>query len=662
MALFGSKNKNNKKGGMLARLTRLSVLPVVVVALILAIVSTGFVITVYDNNYKDEAVALAHAYSTATRNVVSNLSQQFDVVTENPDIVNADLSMEDRKAILNNRASTSTFKDFSIAYADGKTYNDTDISQRDYFINAMANKGAYMSSPVLRMTDNSLTIMMGKYFNANGTDYLVYGGLSTDTLNDIIKDVSFGTGGLAFIVDKDGMIIASSNDEMVPLMTKLGDKENLDASISGLAPLSEKMLTYTEGTDKVDIKGNNYFVGYTPIEGAEGWSIAIATSWSSVVSSIMVTAVFIILIALVTSVIVVFVVRFFAKRIAKPVSDTAERLTSFANGDISSPAPTTDLGGELGDMTNAMSTMISVLTECIGDIRHVLTSMADGDLTVKPRVEYRGELSEIKTSLDLISNEFNRAISEVSRSAVEVKEGANQLAEGSTQLSENAVTQAGAVEQITTTILDIAKKSEDNAENVEHALETVRATNVHAEDGSHSMNEMLEAIGEIESSSKEIEQIMKVIDDIAFQTNILALNAAIEAARAGEAGKGFAVVADEVRNLAGKSADAAKQTGELINRSIEAVNRGSELAGVASGALDNIVNGVSDISAVMTDIAQANREQTAAVEMITSSMENVNAAIHTTTATAEESAAASEQLSALAVTLSDEVSHFRTTM
>ncbi len=651
----------NKKGSLKSKLTKMTLLPIGAVAVTMAVVSIISITIAYNNTYSDEAIALAESYSGNIKSLVESLDQQFNAVTKNGNVVNTAQTVDYRIKLLEDYADMSDFKDFSIAYASGRTYNSTDISEREYFIKAMESKGSYISSPLLRMTDNEITIMMGKYFNSMGEDYVVYGGLPADIISNVVAHVSFGEGGFAYIIDKEGMIIGTSNEELAPMMTELGDKENLDSKYRGMASLSERMLQYNSGTEKVTINGETYFVGYTPIEGEEGWALAVATRWSPVVGSLVGTAFIIVGIAILIAAVVAVLITRFVSRICAPITLTANRLTDFADGDLSSPAPSTNIGGEIQDMSDAMGTMVNTMTDCIGDIKHVLTSMAGGDLTVAPSVEYKGELGEIKTSLDMIRTSLNRTMGEVARSANEVKEGANQLAEGSTQLSQNAITQAAAVEEITSTIMDIANKTEANTNNVVRALETVQSTNEQAEEGSRSMNEMLEAIREIETSSKEISQIMKVIDDIAFQTNILALNAAIEAARAGDAGKGFAVVADEVRNLAGKSADAAKHTGQLINSSIKAVNRGAELAGVTSDVLDNIVAGVGDISEVMTGIAQANEEQTAAIDQISSGMENVNAAIHNTTATAEESAAASEELSALAVTLSDEVAKFKTT-
>ncbi len=290
-------SKKYKGSSLQSRLLRLSMLPMTLSAAIITIVAIIACTATYLVNYKDESISLAEAYATSTHNLVDSLSQQFDVVTENPDIVNEAVAMNTRKDILNNRASTSTFKDFSVAYADGKTYNDSDISARDYFKNAMANKGAYVSSPVLRMTDNSLTIMMGKYFQANGTDYLVYGGLSTDTFNKIIEKVHFGNNGICFIIDKDGQIIAASNTELLPLLTVLGETEGYEA----MSGLRTDMLTYTEGTGIIDVHGEDYFLGYAPIEGAEGWSIAVGTPWAPAVQTLIIYAAMILGVAVVVN-------------------------------------------------------------------------------------------------------------------------------------------------------------------------------------------------------------------------------------------------------------------------------------------------------------------------------------------------------------------------
>lgn len=655
---MSTKSLSHKKNsGIKGMILRLSIIPALVIGVLLMMVSSGVSFNLILSQYSEEGSALAAAYATSVENLVDDLCDDLSIVEKDSDTVNESLSLDDRKTVLNRDANMGKFKDFSISYADGKTYNDTDISARDYFKYAMENKSYYVSSPVFRMTDNSLTIMMGKYFSANGQDYLAYGGLDVDTFNKIIEKVHFGDGGICYILDKDGMIIASSDSSAAPVMTVVKDCE--DKLYSGLASFADAMIAGESGTERVAFGSDRYVFCYEPISGSEGWSIAVGTSTAPLRNSIITVSLIFITILVVCSITVVFVVISRTRKLCKPITACSERLTSLAQGDIDTPAPECSENNEIRDMSDALASTVETLSGYIGDIKRVLSAIAHGDLTVNPAAEYLGNFSEIKDALTLIAQSLRSTMAEVSRSSVEVREGAAQLSEGATSLSQNAITQASAVDEITSTIIDINKKIEENNRDIERALQSTRTTNEQAQDGMSCMNDLLQAIREIENRSQEIENIIKVIDDIAFQTNILALNAAIEAARAGDAGKGFAVVADEVRNLASKSSEAAQQTGELINKTIEAVARGTELANTASSALSDIVTSVEEVSGVMTNISAASEQQAAAAGQISSGMENVNSTIHDTSATAEESAAASEELSALAVTLSDTVARFR---
>lgn len=650
--------KLKPKFSLYKKITLIFLIPLLAMGLILTTCFALVSRSVQTQRYEDEATALAKSYAVAVKNQVDMLSQQFDVVIKNPDIVDESIPLERRRTILEESASTSTFKDFAISYSDGKTYNDTDISGRDYFKKAMENKGAYVSSPVIRMTDNSLTVMMGKYFSANGQDYLCYGGLSADIFTNMVSSVEFGEDGVCFILDKDKQVIACSS-EAIPILTDLSGNTDLDKSVSGLRGLANNMVSGNSATNTVKFNGQEYFFGYAPIEGAEGWSIAVGTPSTLMVTTIVLTALVFIAITIAVIIILVCVSGRNIRHVCARIEKASDRLAEFAQGDISTPAPVFNSGDEIEIMGNSLGEMVNSVGEYIKDIRTVLDGIAAGDLTVRPNAAYNGEFGGIKTSLENILSSMRTLMNEVGKSAEEVRQGAAQLAASSSQLSAGAVTQASAVSDVAETVRDISNKTEHNTENVKRALETVQTANAQAQAGSESMAQMLGAIREIENSSQEIGQIIKVIDDIAFQTNILALNASIEAARAGEAGKGFAVVADEVGNLAGKSAEAAKQTGQLITSSIAAVNRGADLAKTTSDALSGIVEGVEEVSRVINDISEANDLQNAAVNRISANMNEVNSGIHNTSSTAEESAAASEQLSALASSLSDAVNKFK---
>ena len=237
--------------------------------------------------------------------------------------------------------------------------------------------------------------------------------------------------------------------------------------------------------------------------------------------------------------------------------------------------------------------------------------------------------------------------------------GAGLVSNSSIALSQGATEQASSVEQLTASIEEVAAQTTLNAQNAQTANDSARQVKENAVQGNEQMQEMLKAMDDINNSSASISKIIKVIDDIAFQTNILALNAAVEAARAGQHGLGFAVVAEEVRTLAAKSAQAAKETTELIEGSIKKVDIGTKIASETASALDKIVKEVAKTASLIETIAVATNEQAAAIEQINQGVMQVSTVVQSNAATSQESAAASEELSSQADQLREIVSTFK---
>ena len=242
---------------------------------------------------------------------------------------------------------------------------------------------------------------------------------------------------------------------------------------------------------------------------------------------------------------------------------------------------------------------------------------------------------------------------------IEIKNSSDQVSSGAQALSQGATEQASSIEQLSASIIEISDQVRSNAVNANNATSLVESVGKEIDRSNIHMQEMIRAISEISDKSAQIGRIIKTIDDIAFQTNILALNAAVEAARAGAAGKGFAVVADEVRNLAGKSAQAASETTELIESSISAVLNGTRIADETAESLSSVVTGASKITSLMQDISKASNEQANSIGQVTQGIEQISGVVQTNSATAEESAAASEELSAQAQLLNSLVSKFK---
>lgn len=303
--------------------------------------------------------------------------------------------------------------------------------------------------------------------------------------------------------------------------------------------------------------------------------------------------------------------------------------------------------------------MSRLITRPIKRIVSVANEIADGNLDVEVRVDSKDEVGELSKAFLVMSTNINSVLTNINAASDQVAAGSRQVSDSSMSLSQGATEQASSIEELTASMEQIAAQTRANAENAEKARDMATDAQNYAEQGNSQMDDMLNAMSEINESSTNISKIIKVIDDIAFQTNILALNAAVEAARAGQHGKGFAVVAEEVRNLAARSANAAKETTTMIEGSIEKVEGGTKIANETAEALNKIVDGVSKATELVGEIAIASNEQALGVDQVNQGINQISDVVQTTSATAEETAAASEELSSQSDLLKSQVSTFR---
>lgn len=343
--------------------------------------------------------------------------------------------------------------------------------------------------------------------------------------------------------------------------------------------------------------------------------------------------------------------------VIEPIREASKVLQELAQGNLHTMVTGAYKGDHAKIKEDLNQTVVS-LEAYVGEITGTLEEMGRGNLNQEITSEFRGDFSAIKKSLNDINMQLSTTLSDIDEVSAQVETGAIQISDSGQALAQGTTEQASSIQELTASIEEVADETRQNAIRADEANQRAVAVGENARVGNAQMETMTKAMTEISKASNGISQIIKVIDDIAFQTNILALNAAVEAARAGEHGKGFAVVAQEVRSLAIRSSQAVKETTQLIAGSLEKVEAGTAIANQTSLSLKGILDEIEKVAALVGDIAEASNDQALSIAQINRGIEEVSMVVQTNSATAEQSAAASEELSGQAQLLKQMVCAF----
>lgn len=647
-----------KKKTIKQKLIFSSVIVLVISVVVNLAIGIGLSYTGMEKNTERDLKSVGQAAQVAITNTLTEMKDKIasvgtlDTIGVSGPGTSSDTSwittLEGKKDIYGYKMLYAADKTGTVISSDSN-YKGKSIADTEYFKQAMDGK-KYLSTTMKDINGQLVIIASAPIVNGrfNG---VVIGELDVQSYSNIIKNIVIGETGNVFFIDKAGVMIANKRPQLVTAQQNF-------KSIA--ADINQKMISGKSGIDTYSYDNGSRICYYVPLSGTDGWSCGVVAPVNEMMGTLYtvvggMAAAAVILIAL-----GVFLASRFANQISAPIEKCSRRLVLLSQGDLHSEVPTVQSNDEIGDLASATDVVVSGLQQIIQDETRILTELSNGNFAVESDCgRYTGDLIPIQSAISKIVDSLNDTFRLINQSAEQVAGGSEQVSGGAQLLSQGATEQASSVEELSASIKNLSNEIKSSAENAAQSSEKAEKVGNELRDGSQQIQSLTQAMEEIRGSSAKISKIIKAIQDIAFQTNILALNAAVEAARAGEAGKGFSVVADEVRNLAGKSAQASKETSDLIAGMVQAVENGTGITTHTGETLLSIVGDTKEIIDTVSQISIATQKQATSIEQVNRSMEQISAVIQTNSATAEESAAASEELSGQANDMKQLIRQFR---
>lgn len=540
-----------------------------------------------------------------------------------------------------------------VTQSDGYTSgSDFEITERAWYKAVEEEKTILTDAYVDVSTGNVILSAATPVYDQNGQNIIGVAGVDValDHINELLPEYKIGNNGFVILATSEGNVIYHPNtDNQQKSLSELNADKTLIQAVEGGKDTSVHYSA--DGKSKY---------GYVGRIGSTDYLTISCLPASEYFASLIRCIIIVLLLVIAGIVVIIITIRHLATQLTKPIvalNDVAQELAE-GNLDVILDIASENEIGELADSIQKTVDRLKEYINYIDEISSVLDRLADGKLKFTLKYDYAGEFAKVKTALLHISGSFEQMIEDIIDSSTQVSIGADELSKAAQNIAEGAMTQAASVQELVATTESVSQQVEENTEDAQKsATETSRVTHM-MQDSREQMNQMMEAMNKITETSNEVVSIIKTIEDIADQTNLLALNASIEAARAGEAGKGFAVVASEIGSLADDSSKAANNTRDLIEISLQQIDRGSSLAQNVVQSMQDVLDAVEEVNGMIGKSAENNEAQNQSMEQIRVGIEDISKGVEDNSASAEEASATSQELAAQAATLEELVKRF----
>ena len=662
------KKEKKEKNVTISGQIQNNMLAVVGIALFLVgIISCVLTYTSTISNLENSMELIAEESGAHVQTKLEALLSQVEMLGTMPDLGAEGAAAEDKIDVLNSYKDKYGWLSANIFDVNGTILGSGNysIADKEYFQKAVTGVTC-TNDPIYQEQMGTVIINYAAPLWKNGVPGSKIIGVIVVTadakvFSDIMSSLLVCDGGSAYIINKNGDVIASSDYESVLNAENTIKDSETDSSLKKLAAIERKMIAGETGTGSYWYDGHMEMSAYVPLDN-NGWSLAICAVQKEFIGTTVLSIIIIFISIMVVNAVAGAMARKLGNSIGKPIHQCAERLALLAEGDLHTEVPTVTTKDETLILAEATRMIVEAQAAIIGDLDYVLEEMAGGDFTVKSKIgdsAYVGEYKSLILSARDMKLKMIDALNRIKEGAAQVSLGATQLTDGAQNLAEGATDQAGSIEELTATITDVTGQVDENAKVSQGAAAMALDVVSRAQASNEEMSHMTEAMERITSTSQEIVNIIGEIEEIASQTNLLSLNAAIEAARAGDAGRGFAVVADQIRKLAEDSAQSAVNTRKLIESSLAEVEQGNQITERTTKVMQEVIEGLNQLAQGAESSSKNSIQQAEMMEQLELGVEQISEVVQGNSAIAQEVAATSEELSAQAISLDNMVGQFK---